>query len=329
MACPNLSSTWKSLDEMPHPSEFVEFVSIPPGSHARSGNINMRSVDRNGDVVSAIEAHVKVAQPNYDDFYSPSSAIIDLDTLSSQAWATVKAERKMTIRRAFRVYPRAMAWAALLSMTIVMEGYGKTLINSFFAFPVFRRFYGSLVDNDFETSQPHYEISTTWQTSLVNAAITGEILGLIGNGFLTDQFGYRLVMVGSLICLSLFVFLSFFAVNIQMLLAAQVLCGLPWGFVNSPFSPICYNAAVLILIRVFQTLSTTYAAEVMPVTLRAYLTSNINNCWLLGQLTGIGIIRAFINSSSAWAYRIPFALQWAFAIPILVTVFFAPESPCE
>ena len=34
---------------------------------------------------------------------------------------------------------------------------------------------------------------------------------------------------------------------------------------------------------VFQTLSTTYAAEVMPVALRAYLTSNVNMCWLIGQ----------------------------------------------
>lgn len=78
---------------------------------------------------------------------------------------------------------------------------------------------------------------------------------------------------------------------------------------------------------VFQTLSTTYAAEVMPVQLRAYLLSNVNMCWLIGQILAVGIIRALVHNTSQWSYRIPFGLQWAFAVPILVGVAFAPESP--
>jgi SP family general alpha glucoside:H+ symporter-like MFS transporter len=75
----------------------------------------------------------------------------------------------------------------------------------------------------------------------------------------------------------------------------------------------------------------TYAAEVMPVALRAYLLSNINMCWLLGQICGVGIVRALLNAldSSQWSYRMPFGLQWAFALPIMIGVLFAPESPCE
>ena len=78
---------------------------------------------------------------------------------------------------------------------------------------------------------------------------------------------------------------------------------------------------------IFQTLSTTYAAEVMPVVLRSYLTSNVNLAWLIGQLTGVGVIRGLVNNTSEWSYRIPFGLQWAYAVPILVAVWFAPESP--
>lgn len=84
---------------------------------------------------------------------------------------------------------------------------------------------------------------------------------------------------------------------------------------------------MLFLRGVFQTLSTTYAAEVMPVTLRAYLTSNVNMCWLIGQLCGVGVIRGLIHNESKWSYRIPFGLQWAFSLPILIGVLFAPESP--
>jgi MFS transporter, SP family, general alpha glucoside:H+ symporter len=78
---------------------------------------------------------------------------------------------------------------------------------------------------------------------------------------------------------------------------------------------------------VFQTLTTTYASEVMPVALRAYLTTYVNLCWVMGQLIGSGILRSFVGNDTQWAYRIPFMVQWAWAIPILIGVYFAPESP--
>jgi MFS transporter, SP family, general alpha glucoside:H+ symporter len=65
----------------------------------------------------------------------------------------------------------------------------------------------------------------------------------------------------------------------------------------------------------------------MPVVLRSYLTSNVNLCWLIGQLIGSGVVRALVHNTSEWSYRIPFALQWCFAVPILIGVCFAPESP--
>lgn len=52
-------------------------------------------------------------------------------------------------------------------------------------------------------------------------------------------------------------------------------------------------------------------------------------CWVIGQLLGTGILRALIHNSSEWSYRIPFALQWGWAIPLLIGVCFAPESPCK
>jgi SP family general alpha glucoside:H+ symporter-like MFS transporter len=135
----------------------------------------------------------------------------------------------------------------------------------------------------------------------------GQILGLLLNGFLADRFGYRRTILSALASLCLFVFLPFYAVNVQMYLAGQVLCGIPWG--------------------IFQTLATTYAAEIMPVALRAYILSSVNMCWLIGQLCAVGVLRSQASSESEWAYRLPLALQWAFAVPIMIGVYFAPESP--
>lgn len=76
-------------------------------------------------------------------------------------------------------------------------------------------------------------------------------------------------------------------------------------------------------------MAATYAAEVVPSLLRAFVLSNTNTCWLIGQLIGTGILRISSKETSEWSFRFPFALQWAWALPLLISVYFAPESPCK
>jgi SP family general alpha glucoside:H+ symporter-like MFS transporter len=78
---------------------------------------------------------------------------------------------------------------------------------------------------------------------------------------------------------------------------------------------------------VFQTLTCTYAAEVTPVPLRAYLTTYINLCWVIGQFLASGVLKGVSEIPDQWAYRIPYALQWIWPLPIAIGIFFAPESP--
>ena len=77
---------------------------------------------------------------------------------------------------------------------------------------------------------------------------------------------------------------------------------------------------------VFQTLTTTYAAEVTPVVLRPYLTTYVNLCWVIGQLIAAGILKGFLNKPTEWAYRVPYAIQWIWPVPIFIVCWFAPES---
>lgn len=76
-----------------------------------------------------------------------------------------------------------------------------------------------------------------------------------------------------------------------------------------------------------QTLTTSYAVEVCPVALRAYLTTYVNMMWGLGQLISVGVLRAMLSRKDEWSYRIPFALQWMWPVPLIVGICFAPESP--
>lgn len=57
------------------------------------------------------------------------------------------------------------------------------------------------------------------------------------------------------------------------------------------------------------------------------MTTYVNFCWGLGQVIGIGVIRAMVNREDEWSYRIPYALQWMWPVPLMIGVFLAPESP--
>lgn len=77
----------------------------------------------------------------------------------------------------------------------------------------------------------------------------------------------------------------------------------------------------------FATCANAYAAEVCPVVLRGYLTVYVDIAWIVGQLISAGVVDACQKLDTQWAYRIPFALQWIWPIPLMVMIFFAPESP--
>ena len=286
-----------------HPSEMMEFVSVSPifsrQSHQSSYKFGRASHD--SDIAANLGESGRKREPDFGPSSQLASMGQHLPRIGSDALAANRIEHRMTFLEAIQLYPKAIAWSALISLAIIMEGYDTALINSFYAFQEFLRTYGV------ETANGEYQITTRWQASLSNGAVCGGILGLIGNGILTERFGYRKTMVGGLILLASFIFLSFFAPNIHTLLAGQILCGLSWG---------CLSI-----------LTMTYAAEVMPLNLRGFLTSVVNLCWLLGQIIALAVLRAFIKMNSTWSYRIPFGLQWVWIVIILVVAVFSPESP--
>ncbi|PHH76992.1 hypothetical protein CDD80_1014 [Ophiocordyceps camponoti-rufipedis] len=222
-------------------------------------------------------------------------------TVVDNARAAASKERSMTLLQGLRLYPKAVAWSLLISTCIVMEGYDISLVNNFYAFPQFKRKYGEPLKDG------TYEIPAAWQAGLSNGAQVGEIIGLFINGFVSERFGYRYTVLACLALVTAFTAVFFTAPNVQTLLVAEILCGIPWG--------------------IFQTLTVTYASEVCPIALRGYLTTYVNFCWGLGQEIGIGVIRSMLHRNDEWSYRIPYALQWMWPVPLFVGVCFAPESP--
>jgi SP family general alpha glucoside:H+ symporter-like MFS transporter len=50
-------------------------------------------------------------------------------------------------------------------------------------------------------------------------------------------------------------------------------------------------------------------------------------CWIIGQFLAAGVLKAMASRDDEWAYRIPFAIQWVWPIPLITLIYFAPESP--
>ncbi|KAL2848345.1 general substrate transporter [Aspergillus pseudodeflectus] len=231
-----------------------------------------------------------------------SDKIQDFTQTMERAHRASEFEHSMTNAEAVKLFPKAIAWSFLISLSIIMEGYDTSLLGSFYAYPTFAQKFGS-----FDERSNTYQVSSSWQSGLQNGTQVGQIMGLMVAGLIADRFGYKKTMFGAMVILCGFIFLMFFAQNVGMLFAAELLCGLPWG--------------------AFQTLSVTYAAEVAPTILRPYLTAYVNLCWVTGQFISIGVLRGLLHRTDEWGWRIPYAIQWVWPLPIMVGLLFAPESP--
>ncbi|CAK7223781.1 hypothetical protein SBRCBS47491_005325 [Sporothrix bragantina] len=205
------------------------------------------------------------------------------------AWAAFKKNRK------------AVLWSIFVSMSVVMEGYDTILISNFIGYPSFAKKYGNYYPGQ------GYLISTPWQQGINMGSTVGAIFGGILNGQLCTRFGYRKVMCVSLVFMAAFIFLTFFANSLAVLLVGQILCGFSWG--------------------VFATVGPSYASEVCPTNLRAYLTTYVNLCWAIGQFIAAGVMEGLINRPDQWSYRIPFAVQWVWPVPLFIGCLLMPESP--
>lgn len=220
---------------------------------------------------------------------------------NQEAKNAAEAEQSMTFLQAIKLYPKAVGWSVLLSSALIMEGYDLALLSSLYASPEFSKKYGE------PGSEDKWEVTAPWQSGLSNGARCGEVIGLLINGIVSERYGYRKTMVGALVAMIGFIFILFFAPNVETLLVGEILCGIPWG--------------------IFQTLTTAYASEVCPVVLRPYLTTFVNMCWVIGQFFAAGVNRATVERPDEWAYRIPFAVQWVWPVPIIIGCLFAPDSP--
>lgn len=246
------------------------------------------------------EGHT-VANTAYVDASRVAEKLDNYDVTVQQAAIAHQEEKDQSLWDAIKENKKAVAWSMALSASLIMEGYDLVIINSFYGQDQFQHRYGQ------PKGDGTYFISAPWQTGLSNTALCGQIIGLAFNGWLSQKFGYRKTMMGAMAFMAAAIFPVFFAPSLPILSFGEVMCGLPWG--------------------IFQTLSTAYAADICPMVLRPLLTTYVNMCWGFGILYSSGVARAAISLTGEKAYKLPFALQWIWPVPLFLVTFFCPESP--
>jgi SP family general alpha glucoside:H+ symporter-like MFS transporter len=168
------------------------------------------------------------------------------NTFDPAVASAIEDEKSMSVREALRRHPTAFIWSIFMFLTIVMEGYDISLMFSLFAFPPFVEKFGTYYP---ELGKKF--IPGDWQVALGNAAACGSFIGLLLNGYVTERFGHRVVTIVGLIIMSGVIFITFFAPNLEVLVAGQVLVGIPWG--------------------IFAIMGSAYSSEISPLALRGYL----------------------------------------------------------
>ncbi|KAK5129742.1 hypothetical protein LTR08_002918 [Meristemomyces frigidus] len=227
--------------------------------------------------------------------------VADVDS-TKDARIAAEAEHATTLWQALKEHRKAAFWSVMLSTTVIMEGYDVGLIYQFFGYPSFAETFGK-----YHAASDSYQVSGPWQAGLANGANCGIIIGGFLNGYASQRYGYRPVCLAALFVMNWLIFIPFFAQSAKVLITGQILCGLMWG--------------------VFATSGPAYASEVCPLALRGYLTCYVNLCWAIGQLIAAGVLYGLLDLQGQWSYRIAYAVQWAWPVPLFIIIFFAPESP--
>lgn len=211
------------------------------------------------------------------------------------------AEHNLTTWQALKKYKKAALWSMLVSTCIIMRAYDIEVTGSLYAQPAFKYHMGH------ELPDHGWEVPTKWQVAMSMGPIVGQVGGAWAAAIPMDRFGRKNTLAVYLALTCALVFMQVFAPGREVLTASMYLAGFVWGG--------------------YHVIAPTYAAEVIPLRLRGFLTTYVSLCYTIGQLLQIGIVGGFLDRSDDWAWRTPYAIQWVWPVFIFIFWWWLPESP--
>lgn len=147
-----------------------------------------------------------------------------------------------------------------------------------------------------------------WRQSLIVSILSaGTFFGALVAGDLADFIGRRLTIIAGCAVFAVGVILQTASTDYGLLIAGRLIAGFGVGFVS----------AIIIL----------YMSEIAPRKARGAIVSGYQFCITLGILLAACVVYGTQNRGDAGSYRIPIAIQLAWALILATGLFLLPESP--
>ncbi|BEJ14422.1 hypothetical protein CspHIS471_0401890 [Cutaneotrichosporon sp. HIS471] len=147
-----------------------------------------------------------------------------------------------------------------------------------------------------------------WMSSLVTSILSaGTFFGALAAGDLADFYGRRTTIIAGCGVFIIGIILQVASTGYKLLVAGRAIAGIGVGFVS----------AIIIL----------YMSEIAPRKIRGALVSGYQFCITIGLLLASCVCYATQNRQDSGSYRIPIAIQFAWAIILAGGLFMLPESP--
>lgn len=146
----------------------------------------------------------------------------------------------------------------------------------------------------------------TWEKSLIVSILSaGTFFGALFAGSLADWLGRRATIISGCGVFIVGVVLQVASSAVPLLVAGRLIAGIGVGFVS----------AVIIL----------YMSEVAPKSVRGAIVSGYQFCITIGLLLAAVVDNSTMNRMGSGSYRIPIAIQFAWALILGTGLFLLPE----
>lgn len=146
----------------------------------------------------------------------------------------------------------------------------------------------------------------TWEKSLIVSILSaGTFFGALFAGSLADWLGRRATIISGCGVFIVGVVLQVASSAVPLLVAGRLIAGIGVGFVS----------AVIIL----------YMSEVAPKSVRGAIVSGYQFCITIGLLLAAVVDNSTMNRMDSGSYRIPIAIQFAWALILGTGLLLLPE----
>ncbi|KAK9244018.1 general substrate transporter [Lipomyces tetrasporus] len=187
----------------------------------------------------------------------------------------------------------------------IFFGYDSGYINSVMGMKYFITLITGL---DPETTPADQFALPSWKKSTITSVLSaGTFFGALMAGDFADYVGRRVTIIIGCIVFIVGVVLQTASAGFGLLVAGRLVAGFGVGFVS----------AIIIL----------YMSEIAPRRVRGTLVSGYQFCVTIGLLLASCVDYGTQNYTDSGSYRIPIALQMAWALILGIGLFILPESP--